>query len=200
MKMLFFTLCISLSLFSCNGCADHKLDKVANPIKGRMEIKADLLKEAYSKNNYFVFFKEFPDTFADFLSLYGFDDEKGAMPLYSCYDKHVRSFFYSYDLNKEKFIPKLFNLGKEGHWEADATSVLQENILIFMKNHSKDMVEYLETKPENEVSHFWHYVFDGSSRNDTTNNANFDTIYKLIKAINKKQANILKEEFLRMYE
>ena len=59
MKMLFLTLCISLSLFSCNGCANHKSDKVVNPIKGRMEIKADLLKEAYSKHNCFVFLKNF---------------------------------------------------------------------------------------------------------------------------------------------
>ncbi|WP_321480952.1 hypothetical protein [uncultured Bacteroides sp.] len=164
-----------------------------------MEIKADFLKEAYSKNNYFVFFKEFPDTFEDFLSLYGFDDEKGAMPFYSCYDKHVRFFFDSYDLNKEKFIPKLFNLAKEGHWEADATGLLRDKISDFIKKHSKDMVEYLETKPDDEVVPFWHYVFDGSSRNNPVSDAKFNTIYKLIKAINKKQANILKEEFLRMY-
>ncbi|WP_321481052.1 hypothetical protein [uncultured Bacteroides sp.] len=197
---LFFAIIISLSLFSCNGCANHKSDKVVNPIKNRMEIKADLLKEAYSKHNCFVFLKEFPDTFADFLSLYGFDDEKGEMPLYSCSYEHINFFFDSYGLNKGKFIPKLFNLAKEGHWEADAAGYLRENTLNFIKKYSKDMVEYLETKPENEVAHFWHYVFDGSSRNNSANNENFDTIYKLIKAINKKQANILKEEFLRMYE
>jgi len=198
--MLFITLCISLSLFSCNGYANHKTNREVNPIKDSTGIKADLLQVAYSKNNYFLFFKAFPDTFEDFLNLYGFDDEKGEMPLYLCYEKHIKFFFKSYDLNKGKFIPKLFNLAKEGHWAADATGVLQNEILIFIEIHPNDVVGYLETKPDSEVTHFWHYIFDGSSRNDKQNNAKFDTIYNLIKAINKKQGNIIKEEFLKMHE
>lgn len=110
------------------------------------------------------------------------------MPLYQVYEKHINFFFGSYELNKENFIPKMFNLAKGGHWEADATSILQDNIEEFIKLHTKDVIDYLNTKPDKEVTDFWHFVFDGSGKYDLQNKEKFETIYNKINLLNKKQA------------
>lgn len=207
MMRIFFIMAISCLVFSCNAkekkndTSDIVQKDSITVVNDSLKIKANQLKEAYSKNNYFGFFKLFPNTFDEFLKLYGYDDEKGENNILAlvCED-HIDFFFASYELNKESFIPKMFNLVKVGHWEADAPSTLQDNIEKFIKLHTKEVIDYLITKPDIEVTGFWYFVFDGSSRNDLQNKDKFNNIYQKINSLDKKQGLILKSEFEKMYK
>jgi hypothetical protein len=182
---------------SCNGGIHRGEADKEIQIKDSLQIKANQLSEAYNKNNYFGFFKLFPDHFDEFLKLYGFDAEKGGMPLYQVYEKHIHFFFASYALHQEYFIPKLFNLAKEGHWEADATGILRDDMEKFITLHTKEVVAYLATKPDKKVASFWRFVFDGSGKYDLQNKEKFETIYGKVNPLDAKQGKLLKEEFER---
>ena len=45
------------------------------------------------------------------------------MPRYQVGEKHINFFYASYELNKEYLILKMFNISKEGYWEADAVEI-----------------------------------------------------------------------------
>lgn len=201
-RLVFNILFFYCILVSCKGStsSNKEPENKETVTKDSLEIKVNQLKEFYSKNNYFGFFKSFPNTFDEFLKLYGFDDDKGEMPLYQEGEKHINFFFGSYELNKEYFVPKMFNLAKEGHWEADAPSILQNKIEEFINLNAKESVTYLATKPDEEVMRFWYFVFDGSGKYDLQNKKKFETLYKKINLFDKKQGKLLKEEFDKMYK
>lgn len=198
---------ISLSLIlSCNiterkSGSNNTLQKdiivIAND---SLKIKINQLKEAYSKNNYFTFFELFPNTFNDFLELYGYDDIMGEKPLYNVCEEHINFFFNSYEFNRKEFIPKLFNVIKDAYWEADAPSYLQKNVSELIKLHTTDFVDYLNIYPDRDVKRFWHFVFGGSGKCDLQNKEKFEIIYGKINSIDKKQGDLLKEEFETMYQ
>lgn len=69
---------ISFLTFSCNSKEkNNDINIIKNNDNHILENKANKLKEAYFKNNYWEFFKLFPDDFDTFLKLYGFNDEIG---------------------------------------------------------------------------------------------------------------------------
>ncbi len=165
-----------------------------------LKAKADELNKAYAKNNHFSFFKLFPNTYNEFLDLYGYNYEIEKNNILSPYSEaHIRFFFQCYELNEEKFIPKLFNLVKNGKWEADAPSYLQEFLINFILKNPSEVVEYLNNQNENDVSGFWYFVFDGSSKNDKQVRELFKSLYEKINLIDSNQGEILKKEFDFMY-
>jgi len=201
MIRIFLILAISCFLFSCNvKQSNEKHIIVKNGIfpKDSLQIKAYQLEEAVAKNNYFVFFNLFPSTFEEFINLYSFDDDKGEMPLYHTYEEHINFFFKSYELNKNSFIPKIFNLIKNGHWEADATGILRDNTESFVLSHAQEIIDYLNTKPDEEATGFWHFILDGRENTHLRNDF-IKALYSKINSLDSKQGALLRQTFKQMY-
>jgi hypothetical protein len=119
-----------------------------------VELKDD---SKYSK----LFFYTFPRTFNEFNALYGYSDSKGPMPLYEKYEEHVSFFCDLNALNKEKFASKLIVISLNGHWEADAISMLQHCALSFTKENINLIVKELDHYKSEEIASFWYFLFDG---------------------------------------
>lgn len=93
----------------------------------------------------------------------------------------------------------MFNLTKDGHWEADTTTTLQDNIEEFILLHTEDVIDYLNTRSEKEVNDFWQFIFDGSGRYDIQSREKFKKLFYKINKLNKKQGQLLREKFQKMY-
>jgi len=203
MKIFFITLASCL-VMSCNSNQKEKADKSNKEIIEKKELVSDTiegLKKAFNHKDYLTFFKLFPSSYNHFLDLYGFDDEKGGRPLYELYEDHISYFFeYEGQINQIVFVKKLYEITKNGIWEADAPTILQDNLTRFILKQPQVILRLLISKPDKEKESFWFFVFDGSSKNDLQNKEKFRSIYKKINALNHKQAEILRHEFEEMYK
>lgn len=117
------------------------------------------------------FFYTFPDSFNSFQKLYGFDDKKGASPYYDFASDHVALFSKtSTCIDKAIFSKKLFDISRNGKWDADAVSYFQAGLRLFFLNNSKQILELLEKKEKDEIIGFWYFFSDGPHFNKELNN------------------------------
>lgn len=108
------------------------------------------------------FFDAFPNTFKEFQSIYGYDDVKGASPIYDESMQHINLFFKtSNDVDSIRFATKLVSICSEGKWEADAENYLQEGLREYFFLHSRLMVSILSKSKTNSIDHFWSFFVDG---------------------------------------
>jgi len=188
MKKITLIFALSFSVVSCGIFTSKKMDT-----------RAKKLRQAAEQDDYATFFKMFPDTYGELEEIYGFDMEKGAKPLYDVHYEHIRYLFE----NKEKtaiktFAEKLYNIAKNGVWEADAVGIFQDKLSEWIIEKPAVFVEILTTKTEGEIKGFWGFVFDTSpsvSRTDLSLHQKFSAIYNKINALDQKQGNLLREKF-----
>lgn len=171
---------------------------------GMQEVDTDtritILKEAYNKKDYLIFYKSFPNTYNELLSIYGFDDKTGEKPLYTLADKHIDYFFEFKDhIALDEFISRCYQISKNGIWEADAVAYFQINLTNLVIKHPKEVVEMLNTLSKKEEKEFWFFLFDGSSKNDIGNKEKFKIVYKIINSTCTRHGKILQETFNEMY-
>jgi hypothetical protein len=193
---------ISCLVFSCN--ANEKKNDSSSDIMQKDSIadtRIEKLKRAFEQKDYTTFFKLFPDTYSELIDFYGFDDKKGKKPLYDLYDTHINYLFeYEEKISSEVFARKIYKVAKGGVWDADSVGLFQSNLSDLIIRKPNIFLEILTTKPNKEVTSFWHFVFDGSGKYDLQNKEKFETIYNKINSLDKKQGKLLKEEFERMYK
>ncbi|MFC4221161.1 hypothetical protein [Flagellimonas marina] len=122
--------------------------------------------DQFEKNNDSIsevkFFSGFPSTFKEFNALYGYDDEKGEMPLYFDGDKHLEKYseIRKY-VSDSVYYDKLINIACQGEWEADNVNFLQDILIEKMKDNPQTIIDLLQSKSQTEVLSFWKFYFDG---------------------------------------
>jgi|ERR1035437_980669 hypothetical protein len=201
MKISFIAIICCLVL-SCN-VSKKETQKVNAELVERNRVSNDTvenLRLSFKKKDYQMFFDFFPSSYGQFLGLYGFDDKNGAKPLYEVYEDHVNYFFeFEGHVDQKEFIKKIYGIVKNAIWEADAPTILQDNLTLLIIKSPKAILSLLSTKPNKEVESFWFFVFDGSSTDDLQNKEKFKNVYGKINALNPKQADLLKQVFGKMY-
>lgn len=196
---------VIISLFFFTSCVkkNHELNS-ANVKEDNLQIdekssKVEELKEACDNNDYQTFIKLFPDSYNELVNYYGFDEEKGAKPLYDVYEQHI-NYLFKNNTGDTYFFAKVYNISKNGKWDADAVGLFQTNLTNYIIKSPKKIIEYIADKNDSELKGFWFFIFDGSSKNDIQNKQKFDTIYKIIYSLDQRQALILKTTVQEMYK
>jgi len=190
-------------VLSCNVSKKEPPKKVNVELTGKNSVSNDTIENlrlSFKKKDYKMFFDFFPCSFSQFLNIYGFDDKNGAKPLYEVYEDHVNYFFECEGhIGQKEFINKIYGIVKNAVWEADAPTILQDNLTLLIIKSPKEILSLLTIKPKKEVESFWIFVFDGSSTYDLQNKEKFKKIYSKINALNPKQAELIKQVFEKMY-
>lgn len=201
MKKMFLILVVSCLFFSCNANEKKEGSNDVTQKDNIADTRIEKLKRAFEQNDYATFFKLFPDTYSELVDFYGFNDDTGKKPLYDFYETHINYLFeYEEKISSEIFAEKVYKIAKGGVWDADGIGLFQSNLSELIISKPNIFLEILTTKPDKEVTDFWHFVFDGSGKYDLQNKEKFETIYRKINILDKKQGKLLKEEFERMYK
>ncbi len=113
------------------------------------------------------FFYIFPHSFAEFQKLYGYNEVKGASPYYTVASEHVALLYKaSLSIEKKAFSAKLFEISKNGKWDADAVNYFQEGLRNYFFKESKEIIDLLNKKSNNEIESFWYFYSDGPHFNE----------------------------------
>jgi hypothetical protein len=175
-----------------------------NKRDNQIEVLKEYYDEAHGKDSIKytkLFFVSFPANFASFNSIYGYDDKKGPMPLYNLYEKHI-AFFCTLNCTQSKtaYFNKLIRLGINGHWDADGVNALQDCILSHINLKPKLTSTLLKQFKDLEIRSFWRFIFDGLHPDDKDVKKQYDALYKNVGLIDKKMANLMKEEYLKLVQ
>jgi hypothetical protein len=201
MTRLLFIVSMFFLFLSCNANERKNKNLTKTEKYGIDNTRIEQLKKAYEKRDYKSFFKLFPKTYYEFLNFYGYSDSLGEQPLYTLYEKHINYLFqYENSISPEIFAEKVYSIAENGLWDADAVGLFQVNLSQFIIDKPNIFIKILTTKSEKEVKSFWHFVFDGSSKNDLQNKNKFNVTYKKINSLDERQSLVLKSEFEKMYK
>lgn len=201
MTKTYLIIIASFLVFSCYTREKFK-EKGLEDIqrKNSADKRMQKLKSSFEEKDYLNFFSLFPNTYRELVNFYGFDDIEGKMPLYDQYEDHINFLFnYKEKIDTSVFAKKVCEIAKDGYWDADAVALFQSNLSKMIIGETNVILEVLGTMNSEEVKGFWHFVFDGSSKNDIQNKEQFDKIYNKVILINPLQGELLKVEFDKMY-
>lgn len=200
MKRMFFMILLFL-IMSCKASDKKYISNNDNvQIEKLSNKRIEKLKLSFDMNDYITFFELFPNSYNELVCFYGFDDMKGKMPLYDLYESHINFLFiYESKVSPEQFTIKLYELSKNGIWDADCVGLFQSKLSNFIMERPSLILDVVRTKPNNEAIGFWYFVFDGSNKYDLQNKKKFELIYEKIYTLDNEQGMLLKEQFEKMY-
>ena len=117
--------------------------------------KVEILREAYAQKDWKAFVDNFPQTFVEFVDLYGCDLDKGPKPLY---EGNITDIFFicSDDRIREKqYLEWLLKLTEGYMWEADAVNWLGYNIELMIDSYPELISDFMKDKPDDLVKDFF---------------------------------------------
>ncbi len=166
-------------------------------IKDSSEQTAIRLTELYDNKNCKEFFNAFPNTFQDFNQLFGYDDKTGERRLYSKYEEHLAYFFNCSEVSDREKLNKAIRIGIDGKWEADASSMLQDETFKLIKDQPNEAKEILDSLPDKKAASFWYFLCDGPHPNDKEIVKKVDSLSSLL-GKNSKQSKLLSEQYKKL--
>jgi len=152
------------------------------------------------------FFCAFPKSFKGMQSLFGYDDENGAAPLYSIEsntysytDQHIMSDLIGF-FSELKSIPdstyyeKYVQINIDGHWEADN---INEAFGFYYRliNDTEDACETLSKFSDKEIKSVFRFVFDGPHPTNEYNEKLYKNLKPEIDSQNKRLSRLLTESY-----
>ncbi len=117
--------------------------------------RPEILNEAFSHKNWKLFVDNFPETFAEFLDLYGFDDTEGTKPLYNEANDHISFIFSDARIRENQYLEKLLKLTKGYRWNADAPNYLRHHIGEMIICYPSIISEFMKDKSDDLVKDFF---------------------------------------------
>ena len=108
------------------------------------------------------FFNVFPDNFQLFNALYGWNhDEEKPQMMYDLYVQHITLFCNLQKIiSTEDYYHKVIKLVLNGHWDADAVSMLQRCVQDFVSSNTQSFINILSQYSEEDVIKFWFFFYD----------------------------------------
>lgn len=155
------------------------------------------------------FFCAFPKSFEEMQSLFGFDDENGAGPLYSnknntysYTDRHIMSdvigFFSELrSIPDSAYYEKYVRINIDGYWEADNISEAF-GLHHRLTNDTKAVSKALSVFTDEEIRSVFRFIFDGPHPKNEYNKEIFETLKPKIKEQNERLGNLLYEAYSAM--
>ncbi len=119
----------------------------------------DMVKKAYNENDTEFIWSALPDTFHEFIELYGYDTSlEIPKELYSESYRHIEFLFKSCVAPTIEHFEKLYGIAKDGHWEADAANFFHYGVWKLTLNYPLVWMKVFERKNDSELIAFWKYV------------------------------------------
>lgn len=175
--------------------------QTGNPNKagaqGRSEKLARRLAELYDQQNCRAFFAAFPDTFAEFDQLYGFDEQQGERLLYAKSYSHVTYLFDCAAVSDRAKLNKAISLGLQGRWEADAAALVQAAAYKLVSRYTRATQEILAKLPDYQAASFWYFLFDGPHPADAENVIMVNHLLNRLGS-RSKQAKLLRDQYKKL--
>lgn len=202
-----------LLLFICFSCNDVKkendskveVQEIVEQEQISLEERISKLREYYPKaksgdeRSEKLFFKYFPDDFLQLNQLYGFDREKGAMPLYDEGVDHIAKLLFNLkSIDKQTFLSKAISIAQEGVWDADAISYFQEGLQEKVGENLSLAIEILKSYAENDIRNFWKFYFDGP--HPKSYEEQYVKLKGRIEKIDSSMASIVEESYQTLLE
>ena len=143
------------------------------------------------------FFDTFPDNFALFNSIYGYDKNAGILNvLYDVSHEHITFFCRLYEIiPKTDFFKRIIDVSLGGYWDADAINSLQMCIQNLFLENTKEAVEVLSTYNDADIKSFWHFFFDSRIFDHPLNVARYNQMRARVKAIDLRVFELMKEQW-----
>lgn len=142
------------------------------------------------------FFDAFPNSFNEMQELFGYDDQKGAAPLYTnpSGENIIQYFSKLNTIPKDKYYNKYINICINGIWEADN---IREAFGIHnrMLNDTEAVCSILEKKSNQEIKSVFRFIFDGPHPQNEDNEKLFFQLQTIIESENKRLGSILIESY-----
>ncbi len=186
---------------SCNSQTKEKylnVDKQAAALKEYYEKASNSTEEERAKYEQ-LFFDVFPSSFQEMQQLFGYDEKKGAAPLYD-YEikldmdgKSMILFFTNLKhISKDSIYNKYIDICIGGKWEADNIS---EGFGISSKLYydTEAMISLLSKRTDKEIISVFRFVFDGPHP-DQRKGA-YEELYSKVKPVNPIIADLLKQAY-----
>jgi len=143
--------------------------QVSNPVNQSKQLKSLFDKGfvhkgkdslAYQK----LFFSKFPANFSSFDALFGYDDKKGAAPLYKEANGYIDKLFITKAIGVKKKAGKFIGIAIYGEWDADAITYFQHNLQEFtVNNFTTFLKELSKLKSREKIESVWKFCFDVES-------------------------------------
>ena len=117
--------------------------------------KVEILREAYAQKDWKAFVDNFPQTFVEFVDLYGCDLDKGPKPLYEGNKTHIFFIFSDDRIREKQYLEWLLKLTEGYMWEADAVNWLGYNIGLMIDSYPELISDFMKDKPDDLVKDFF---------------------------------------------
>ena len=117
--------------------------------------QVEILREAYAQKDWKAFVDNFPQTFVEFVDLYGCDLDKGPKPLYEGNMTHIFFIFSDDRIREKQYLEWLLKLTEGYMWEADAVNWLGYNIGLMIDSYPELISDFMKDKPDDLVKDFF---------------------------------------------
>lgn len=117
--------------------------------------KVEILREAYAQKDWKAFVDNFPQTFVEFVDLYGCDLDKGPKLLYEGNKTHIFFIFSDDRIREKQYLEWLLKLTEGYMWEADAVNWLGYNIGLMIDSYPELISDFMKDKPDDLVKDFF---------------------------------------------
>jgi hypothetical protein len=155
------------------------------------------------------FFCAFPNSFKRMQSIFGYDDENGAAPLYltenetySYIDRHINSDVIGY-FSELKSIPnsiyyeKYMRINIDGYWDADNINGAF-GFYYQLVSDTETACKTLSKFSDEEVRSVFRFIFDGPHPKNEYNEEIFESLKPKIDTQNERLGNLLYESYAIM--
>ena len=161
--------------------------------------QADTLIKYFDKNQSDAdekYFCAFPNSFQEMQALFGFDENKGAAPLYNDpYGKNMIKYFANLNsISKEIYFDKYINICVDGVWEADN---IREAFGFADKltNDAEAACSSLSKRSDKEIKSIFHFIFDGPHPKNEYNKKKYNKLLPILTKQSKKLGDLLIESY-----
>ena len=155
------------------------------------------------------FFCAFPKSFVGMQAVFGYDNDKGAAPLYSTENpthsymnkrifSDVIGFFSDLQsIPDSSYYNKYIKINIDGYWEADNISEAF-GFHYRLINDTKAASETLENFTDEEIRSVFRFIFDGPHPKNEHNKEIFQTLKPEIREQSQRLGNLLYEAYATM--
>jgi hypothetical protein len=170
-------------------CSIFKFDNVKQ--------QADTLMKYFDKKQLAAdenFFCAFPNSFKGMQNIFGFDDNKGAAPLYENGENLIGYFANLNTISKEIYYDKFINICVKGVWEADN---IREAFGLADKlfDDTEAVCTSLSMRTDEEIKSIFHFIFDGPHPNNEYNKEIYYRLSPKMTKQNERLGNLLTESY-----
>jgi hypothetical protein len=159
--------------------------------------QADTLTKYFDKKQLAAdekFFCAFPNSFNEMQNIFGFDDNKGAAPLYYNGENMIGYFANLNTISKEIYYDKYISICVDGVWEADN---IREAFGLADKltNDTEAACSSLSKRTDKEIKSVFHFIFDGPHPNNDDNKETYNRLFRKMTKQNERLSKLLTESY-----